>query len=283
MIYVQRAPRAPLSDFVELLWLYDGYAPGHDQERLLPTGTVELVVNLRDDQPDFRAPILAGPHSESSVLDTSREASILGVHFKPGGAFPFLGVPAGELHNLDTSLDALWGSQAGELRQRALEAPSVEARFRVLEECLLARARTLARHPAVAFALHELGQVPHARTVAAVADAVGLSHGRFIDRFRDEVGLTPKLFCRVRRFQEVVRLVHTARAVDWADVALSCGYFDQAHFIHDFREFSGMSPSVYLARKGEHQNHVPLGEPGSISYNPADVAPGKLTGEEANE
>jgi AraC-like DNA-binding protein len=91
-----------------------------------------------------------------------------------------------------------------------------------------------------------------------VTNAVGLSQGRFIDRFRDEVGLTPKLFCRVRRFQEVVRRVHRAREVDWTDVALSCGYFDQAHFINDFRAFSGLSPTTYMAWKGDHQNHVPL-------------------------
>ncbi|MEN3338317.1 MAG: hypothetical protein V7647_1993 [Acidobacteriota bacterium] len=91
-----------------------------------------------------------------------------------------------------------------------------------------------------------------------MTSAVGLSERRFIDRFRTEVGLTPKLFCRVRRFQEVVRRVHRARAVNWSSVALSCGYFDQAHFINDFQAFSGLSPTTYLARKGDHQNHVPL-------------------------
>jgi len=281
-MYARRVPRAPLSDFVDLLWLFDGYAPVHAQERLLPTGTVELVLDMRSGPPGFRA-VVAGPHSESSILDTSRAASVLGVHFKPGGAFPFLGVPAGELHNLEVPLDVLWGSGADELRERALSARSTEARFRVLEESLLARARTLARHAAVAFALRELGEVPNARTVAAVAGAVGLSQRRFIDRFRDEVGLTPKLFSRVRRFQEVIRLVHPVRTVDWTDVALSCGYFDQAHFIHDFRAFSGMSPTEYFARKGDHENHVPLGDAGSISYNRADGESGRMDVQEANE
>jgi len=243
---------------VVLLWIFEGYAPGHARERLLPTGTVELVVNLREDQPAFRDPVVAGPHSEYSVLDTALAASVMGVHFKPGGAFPFLGVPAAELHNLDVSLDVLWGGRARELRQRILEAPTPGARFAVLERALLGAARSLARHPAVVFALEEFQRVPHARSVAEVTDAVGLSQRRFIDRFRDEVGLTPKLFCRVRRFQEVVRRVHGEGGVDWADVALSCGYFDQAHFIHDFRAFSGLTPTTYLAWKTEHQNHVPL-------------------------
>lgn len=120
MIYRYHVPAPPLSEFVELLWLFDGYAPGHARERLLPMGTVELVVNLREDQPDFRDPIVAGPHSEYSVLDTAHEASVIGVHFKPGGAFPFLGLPAGELHNLDVSLDVLWGR---EVRRPGAGAP----------------------------------------------------------------------------------------------------------------------------------------------------------------
>ena len=258
MLYLQRVPKPPLSHFVEVLWLYDGFTVAHSRERLLPTGTVELVINLREDQPDFRAPVVAGPHSQHSLLDTAHTASVMGAHFRPGGAFPFLGVPAGELHNLDVTLEALWGARAGELRERILAAPTHQARFELLEATLLAAARSFARHPAVAFAVRELSCVPQARSVGDVIDALGLSQRHFIERFRHEVGLTPKLFSRVRRFQEVVRRVHGRREVDWSDLALACGYFDQAHFINDFRAFSGLSPTTYLAWKGEHQNHVPL-------------------------
>jgi AraC-like DNA-binding protein len=258
MPFHHHVPGPPLSGFVELLWLYEGPPPAHSRERLLPTGTVELVVNLREDQPDFRDPVVSGPHSEPFLLETVHQQSLIGVHFKPGGAFPFLGVPAGELHNLGVGLDTLWGRRAAELRERLLEQPTPEAKFATLERALLGAARSLGRHPAVAFALREFDAVPHARTVTEVTDAVGLSARGFIDRFRHEVGLSPKLFCRVRRFQEVVRLVHDASRVEWTDVALSCGYFDQAHFIHDFRAFSGFTPTAYFACKGDHQNHVPL-------------------------
>jgi len=144
------------------------------------------------------------------------------------------------------------------MRERILAAPSPRAKFQVLERTLLATARSFTRHPAVGFALRELEAVPQARTIAQVTGAVGLSQRRFIDRFRDEVGLTPKLFCRVRRFQQVVAVAHRSRKVDWTDLALSCGYYDQAHFIHDFQAFSGMTPTAYFSRKSEYQNHVPL-------------------------
>ena len=252
-------PPGPLSEFVELFWLYECYAPPHGTERVLPQGTMELVVILGE-HADTGA-VVSGAHSETFLLDTARPMSVLGVHFKPGGAFPFLGLPAGELHNAHVALDGLWGRRAGELRERIHETKSPAAKFRVLEQALLTRAALpLERHPAVAFALGAFNSVPHARTIAEVTERVGLSPRRFIQLFKDQVGLTPKLFCRVRRFQEVLRAIHDAREVDWADMALAAGYYDQAHFIADFREFSGLNPTAYLKMRGEHLNHVPLAD-----------------------
>lgn len=70
------------------------------------------------------------------------------------------------------------------------------------------------------------------------------------------VGLTPKQYCRVRRFQQSVTAAHAAREVDWAELAVSCGYYDQAHFIHDFRAFSGLTPGAYRDVRTAFQNHV---------------------------
>jgi methylphosphotriester-DNA--protein-cysteine methyltransferase len=271
MMFRTYIPQSPLSDFVNLFWFYEGYDPPHVKERVLPTGTMELVIDLRNDElrvydrqdterfQSFRGPLICGAHSEFFVIDTASQASILGVHFKPGGAFPFFELPAGELRDTHASLETLWGATAGELRDRLLEAGTPEAKFRFLERCLIAwAARPLARHPAVAFALNEFQGASPPRTVASVTERIGLSPRRFIQVFREEVGLTPKLFCRIRRFQEVLGLIGRGQHVEWAEVALACGYFDQAHFIHDFRAFSGLNPMAYLAHRGEHLNHVPL-------------------------
>jgi transcriptional regulator GlxA family with amidase domain len=91
-----------------------------------------------------------------------------------------------------------------------------------------------------------------------LAAKVDISQRRFIQIFRDEVGLTPKLFCRVQRFQEVLKIVEKGGVVDWLDIALLCGYFDQAHFNHDFRAFSGITPTEYLELRTEHHSHVQI-------------------------
>lgn len=270
MIRYLHSPGPPLSRFVDLFWYYAGLTHPHKKERLLPEGSAELVINLREDRchvynrerqeefQSFPGAIVCGPHSNFFVIDTESQAEVIGIHFKSGGSFPFFKHPADELQNLHVGLDALWGSRAGELRERVLAPATPQEKVLVLERFLLAQAfRGLVRHPAVGFALGEF-QKPELPLVAAVSNQIGLSSRHFIQLFSQEVGLSPKLFCRVRRFQRVVQSLDNANDVDWAEIALGCGYFDQAHFIHDFKAFSGISPSAYLALMTEHRNHVPI-------------------------
>jgi len=76
----------------------------------------------------------------------------------------------------------------------------------------------------------------------------------------EAIGLTPKVFCRLLRFQEALRLIENGQWISWTDLALDRGYFDHAHFIHDFQAFSGLTPQAYLAQRSPYRNHVPLPE-----------------------
>ena len=104
---------------------------------------------------------MVGTYSQHTVIDTAEQRAVLGVNFRPGGAFPFLGLPAGELANGHAALDALWGTRGRRLRERLLDAPNVAIRFRTLEQARSWRRspRPLQRHPAVAFALREFDRV----------------------------------------------------------------------------------------------------------------------------
>lgn len=250
-------PQFPLANFVELFWSYEGFAPSYASERVLPTGTVSLIFHL-----DSASVKVFGPHSTFFTLDTSRPASLIGVHFRPGGAFQVLGLPTSEVHNVVVSLDDLWGKAVHDLHERLLEVQGMTNKFRVLEGFLLTRTtklltkETLSPHAAVAHALRafDLHLPP---SVTTVTEELGLSSRRFSQVFAREVGLTPKLYARVRRFQKVLGLLGDPR-IDWADVALACGYFDQAHFIHDFHTFAGLNPTTYISSRTERFNHVPL-------------------------
>ena len=272
MLSFTHIPQPPLNKFVDLFWFYDSYSPGpHSKERLMPDGSIELVINLKQDEARIydrenldkytRLPgaLLCGPHSSFFVIDTAQQASVIGVHFKPGGAFPFFKMPAGELHNLHVSLEDLWGQEAGLLRERLLEAQTPQEKIQVLEQCLLEQAfKPLERHRAVDCALGLFRNIHTAPAMTEVAGHIGISSRRFIQLFSNEVGLTPKLFARVRRFQQVLQQIRTGTNFSWVDIAADCGYFDQAHFIHDFKEFSGINPTTYVAQKTDHLNHVPI-------------------------
>lgn len=249
-------PAKPLSEFVGLFWYWRGHIVSYSKERLLPTGTSELVFNLGRGTPIVAG--ISGPHSRSIIIERTAYDELLGIHFNPGGAFPFLGFPLSDLHGLSIAVSDIWGERrASQLLGLIYEAGTVEMKFQVLEKWLLQIAtRPLKHHPAVSFAVREFQKDPGLLSSATVAEQVNLSQRRFIQLFRDEIGLTPKLFCRVRRFQEVLKMVEESRDVDWVAVALSCGYFDQPHFNHDFREFSSVSPTEYLKLRTEYLSHL---------------------------
>ena len=266
-IYRSHTPTPPLDDYIERFWFCEG-APDHPREHILPSGTVELVVNLRDDEvrighcdtPDgsqrFPGAVISGAYSGFFVIDPARHASMLGVHFKPGGAAPFLGLPPGDLTDAHVDLATLWGRSAASLRGRLCEAVTVEERFALLEQTLTARLGIApGRHRAVPTALAAFEQP--GVCVRDVAAHIGLCQRRFIRVFAAEVGLTPKLYYRVRRFQRA--MAQSRKSPDWARLALECGYFDQAHLIRDFRAFAGLSPTEYIRHQSEAvlPNHVP--------------------------
>jgi methylphosphotriester-DNA--protein-cysteine methyltransferase len=128
----------------------------------------------------------------------------------------------------------------------------------VLEEWLTHRLlRPSSGSAAIAWAVRAIEQHPQVR-IRDVADRVGRSWRWFVEQFSREVGLTPKVFSRLCRFQNALARLHGNREIDLADVAVSLGYFDQAHFAHDFHSIAGITPTAYRAGRTAHHNHVAI-------------------------
>ena len=166
-------------------------------------------------------------------------------------------------------LTAVWGQAAAELREQLSRLPQPTERFRLLERNILERLCGISiRHSAVRRAVDILIRTHGQAKTCDIAKAVDLSQARLIKVFTGEVGLRPKLFGRVQRFQHAIVLARNAPIIDWAQIAADCGYFDQSHLIRDFVEFSGVSPSDYWQRQTrlEHasvhvkRNHLPFAE-----------------------
>ena len=261
MLYQARPPCPALAPFVELLWYCEMPDVGHARELVLPDGRVQILVDLAherlpDGDNELANVTLTGVRTGSMVIDTRSFAGLLGVLFRPGGAAPFVAAPLAETNEADWSLADFWGHRAADLRERLLEAPDIEARFRATERALLERAPAPEHDWAIDRAVRALAAPSAGRPVAETAEALGLSRRRFADRFERRVGLTPKRFARLERFRHALRLASGDAQVRWSDVAQACGYFDQAHFAHEFRRFSGVSPSEYQARRGSWESHL---------------------------
>lgn len=268
MHYVERAPVPALRPWVDKIWALRD-APDHSRERILPSGTLELVINLHEDEfriypasqgaecQRLRGGLVSGAYDRYFGIDTREHASIVGVHFKPAGAGAVLGAPAGLLRNAHVELAAVWGPRAGRLRERLCAARDVSARFAIIESELCARLAPHDQHAAIPMAI---AQLERGTPVGSVASLAGLSHRRFIEVFCAAVGMTPKAFARVRRFRAALSQLRASATPDWCELALRAGYFDQSHLIRDFAAFSGLGPSELLRSSGVRvkEHHVAL-------------------------
>jgi AraC-like DNA-binding protein len=270
MTILKHFPGPPLSDIVELFW-YCGRetarVPGASREAILPDGCAHLVINLSQDQiglyenlESHRLATLAGTifcGPRSSPYAFSRTATkVIGVLFRPGGVLRLLSVPTEECQNTQIPMELVVGRN--NLREQLIASATPAAMFILLGQFLLRRLRQhQSLHRAVRYAVHAFEHDAFV-SVAGVLDKIGLSERRFSRIFSEQVGLTPKLFQRVRRFQKTMGSLPSHEEVDWPATATANGYYDQAHLINDFRSFSSVTPSVFLDSRVVLRNHLPL-------------------------
>lgn len=266
---LRRPPRPELCPLVKELWYADGIPSlAGNREYSLPTGDMHLVFRLSDtplrlfrDAVDtvgfsLSGAIVGGARAGFYVKDISQPACTVGAVLRPGASLPLFNAAAGDLAGRHTRLDELWGLSAESARTQMLDARNPAATLDVFESLLAQRLPTVrALHPAVAMALERFQKSVAVRAVVAES---GYSHRRFLQLFRETAGLAPKQYCRVRRFQRVLHRMTPDRQPRWADLAIDCGYSDQAHFIREFLLFSGVTPSEYRSIAPVDPSHVPV-------------------------
>ena len=274
MLYLERIPAAPLNGFVRSIWYAQASDTAHRRERVLPNGCVQVILSLARDflldcpegKEDIRMPsaLIVGARSMYEIVDTSDLADLIGIIFQPGGFGPFALDAVDLFSNRNVSLEDVWGASIRTLRDRLREIATPGARMECLEGFLLGRLAARRQLPGsrqsgeVAFAVRQFEQSPSFATVRVMARRIGWSERRFSQVFRETVGLSPKTWCRVQRFQRAVRQLHAGADIRWSELALDCGYYDQSHFANEFRAFSGIDATTYSARRSRWANHIPL-------------------------
>jgi AraC-like DNA-binding protein len=265
-MHVVRTPCPALRRYVKSLWVSRELprAGGATRERILPSGTIQLVFRLTHPLRIFQSAsdmqgrlvahaLIGGARAQAHIRDISQPIHSVGAQLMPGAGPALLGVPADLLSGQHTALHDVWGSESELIRER-LQELSPQHQLDLLEALLLERLAVA--QPADPLVQHALVLLARGAQVATVVADSGYSHKHFIRRFERAVGLSPKLYTRVVRLARA--LPHLQGEASLAHTAVHAGYSDQAHFTRDFRALSGLTPGAYLQLTPCAGHHVPL-------------------------
>jgi len=266
MVYLEKPPNPLLRSWVRTLWYCRSPHVSHRRERVLPNGCMQIILNLsrsyltdcgEDGKADKRLPraIVVGTRARYEVVDTADMEELAGILFQPGGFAGLFRERADLFFERFIALDDVWVGTC--LTDHLSEIPTPVEKLRTLDVLLTQLLRQGTRRAElVDNAIHLFSE--GALSVAQCARSVGVSERRLSQVFHEEVGISPKVWCRIHRFQAAVRALHDGADVPWAELALDCGYYDQSHFANDFRAFSGVDPTTYSRHRGPWQNHLPI-------------------------
>jgi AraC-like DNA-binding protein len=249
MEIARRTPHPALESHVRSLAGWHERADRPVARDELPGARIVLVVSFGPpmdiDGRRFTS-FVAGLHDTPAHTEHAGLGHGIQAYLSPLGAQRLFGMPMGELARDVVELDDLIGPAAHELAERLAEAPGWAARFDLFERAIAARvleAPPVA--PELEWAWQRLLRSGGVAPVGELAGELGWSRRHFTTTFREQVGLPPKAVGRILRFERAVERLRAG--ADLADLALDCGYYDQAHFNRDFREFAGATPTAFRA------------------------------------
>jgi AraC-like DNA-binding protein len=271
MSYIRYFPSPPLNAYIEDFYYLDGPAP-YPRQKALPVASSNLMINLGESFDVYRSdqtePFITctdswwvGVWSTYHSVDWPQKVRLFGAHFKPGGAYPFLGLPLSELNSQVVPLDAIWGFYTGEIRERLYATPTVQTGFALLEQLLLARLCDPPRGlDVVQRAVAEIAQHQGTLSIPVLSEQLGISQNHLRTQFKRLVGAPPKEVARFYRFARALRLIDSAEQVDLTLIAHQSHFYDQSHFNKEFVAFTGHSPTEYVHLRhrveADHPEHA---------------------------
>jgi AraC-like DNA-binding protein len=259
MNYLQIRPHAAAARFVQCYWMLDDAANGGGMQRVVPDGRPALILNWGRPFESYADGVwtlqpgcfFVGQITGPLLLRPSGPTAMLGISFHPHGAAQLLRVPMRELSDSVVGLEDFASLGARPLLfalERLRDRHSLRAGLAALDTLLQAFAeRSFIGDGPVARAVFEMERTGGLVRIRGLADRLSWSSRQLQRRFRDAVGISPKLFCRMQRFQRVFAAMDRPDS-SWVSAAMDCGYYDQAHLIRDYREFSGKAPNSLLAQ-----------------------------------
>lgn len=274
MIIRIHTPTFPLNEYINSFIYYDGLDPVHQMDRFLPDGNTELIINLTEKPQHIyhnetleeiqscRQAWVSGIRTQPITIPSGKGCKMVIVAFKKGKAYPFYPLPMNELTDFVVEADLVFGRSILNLRYQLLATSSIDRIFCLVERFLLQQARHALPSDSITecveYAVSSITSQPNQLSLWQLSDQIGYSQKHFISLFKKQVGVAPKQYLKIMRFQKAILAIEKDMSMHWNDLALQNGFYDQAHFINEFRAFSGFTPGEYVKRKSDLLNYIPV-------------------------
>ena len=255
-------PCESLRPFVELYWegSFNVNGDGHLSMQMIPNGCLELILHLTDlhcnlhnedgwtQTPDY---LILGLFTQPYEVQFSTPVKVFAIRFKPEGIYNIFGVPASTFKESYEDMSLVLGSKFRDFSHRLREESSIVGMVRHAESYLL---KNLKHHKieinyvnrAAELIRHTMGI-----KIEDISNQVAISQRQLEREFKAKIGISPKRYLRITRINEVLRLLANNQTLNLASVAYHCGYSDQAHFINDFKKFTGKKPTMFIKERGQ--------------------------------
>ena len=258
MLYQFIKPSNILEPFIKHYWVLEERKPkGICLPRIYPTGFTELILHYGDkylhidqhknstEQPRF---YFTGQSNSYYGISPTGAIGFIAITFKPDAAKLFFKIPVSELENKFVALEDILGNPMKELEYKLQIAKNYVERIRIIEKFLIKQLNELYTeyYKRINYSINKINQNKGLISVESLAQHACLSTKQFNRTFTDYVGMKPKQFTRIVRFQNAIYNQQTKSIKNLTELAYKCGYFDQAHFTNDFKSLTGYSPKEFF-------------------------------------
>lgn len=254
MEYREYPPHHLLSNYIECYWsAMADQPPFRAQESLIPDGTIELMFNFGDnysqivdgEKAEVKGSHIIGIRKQSLLISQTHKQNIFSVRFKPGGSYPFFRLPAHLFSNQFVTINNLLNKEYTLLEEQLAEC-SNEERVPLMNNFLLKKLDNLPPHwDFVTRASRELLHQPSMK-ITELAYQFNTNYKTLERRFSMVLGITPSELLKIKRFNDAVLAMYSCRHHSLTAIAYECGYYDQSHFIREFKQLSHFTPREFL-------------------------------------
>ena len=276
MLFKTHPLKQPLQNYIEAIFHFKDFIPDHSIERVVPTGHLFIIFELDGFERNtfdnetlkpngtFTKVWISGMHKNHISISAHQKSEMFVIQFKSFGSFPFLHIPVQELNEKIIPAEQVFGDEILKLRNSILAKETSEEKFLAAEEWLNSRYDHGKTPPSDLLIALEKIQTESIANYNTIIENYPKSQKHLIDQFKKYVGLTPKYYQRILRFNEILQQIHKNGEIDWAQIAYQCEYSDQSHFIKEFKHFSGFNPQKFIKEDfhKEEPNFFPLDREG---------------------